>query len=98
LRIETDGHLINRSDDGRRYTAGIFGVVLGKQWSPRCRSFVEVAAPHIARTRNGGNVVTLDLGGAYLLTPLCQLDSALSSGLNRNTTDWSWTLVCSLKL
>ena len=92
------GLVRDRGDDGRRFTAAILGVVLGKEWSPRWRSFVEVAAPQITRARNGGNVVTLDVGGAYLLTPLCQIDSAIMRGLNRNTTDWSWTIGLSVKL
>ena len=92
------GLLFDKNDTGRRYTAGILGVVVGKEWNERWRSFVEVAAPQIARARNGGNVVTLDVGAAYLLTKQCQLDTAISRGLNRNTADWSWTIGLSLKL
>ncbi|MGK5025192.1 transporter [Janthinobacterium sp. RB2R34] len=92
------GVLFDKNDTGRRYTAGILGVVVGKEWNERWRSFVEVAAPQIARARNGGNVVTLDVGAAYLLTKQCQLDTAISRGLNRNTADWSWTIGLSLKL
>lgn len=86
------------NDAGRRYTSGIFGVVLGKQWNQRWRSFVEVAAPEIARVRDGGSVVTFDVGGAYLLSQHWQIDSALSRGLTRYSTDWSWTVGLSVKL
>jgi len=92
------GLLLDKDDAGRRYTGGILGVVVGKEWNERWRSFVEVAAPRIARARNGGSLVTLDVGGAYLLNKYCQLDSAISRGLNRNTADWSWTIGLSLKL
>ena len=92
------GVLFDKNDTGRRYTAGILGVVVGKEWNERWRSFVEVAAPQIARARNGGSLVTLDVGVAYLLTRHCQLDSAIARGLNRNTADWSWTIGLSLKL
>lgn len=92
------GLLRDKTADGRRFTAGIFGIVLGKEWSERWRSFVEVAAPQIARAKNGGTVATFDVGAAYLLTERCQLDSAISRGLNRNTADWSWTVGLSLKL
>lgn len=92
------GVLLDKDDAGRRYTAGILGVVVGKEWNERWRSFVEVAAPQIARARNGSSLVTLDVGVAYLLTKHCQLDSAIARGLNRNTADWSWTIGLSLKL
>lgn len=92
------GLIRDQADDGRHFTAGIFGIVLGKEWTPRWRSFIEVAAPQIARARDGGNIVTFDVGAAYLLTERCQLDTAVSRGLNRNTADWSWTVGLSFKL
>jgi hypothetical protein len=87
-----------RADDGRRFTSAIFGVVLGKQWNPRWRSFVELAAPRIARARSGGSLLAFDVGAAWLLTPQCQLDAAVSAGLNRNTPDLAITLGLSFKL
>jgi hypothetical protein len=86
-----------RNDQGERYTSGIFGIVLGKEWSERCRTFIEYSAPQIARGRNGGAVSTFDIGGAYLVTDTVQVDTALSRGLNKNTPDWSWTLGLSIK-
>ncbi|MYM68307.1 transporter [Pseudoduganella sp. FT55W] len=86
-----------RNDQGERYTSGIFGIVLGKEWSERCRTFIEYAAPQIAKGRNGGSVSTFDIGGAYLVTDTVQVDTALSRGLNKNTPDWSWTLGLSIK-
>ncbi|MHA4870430.1 transporter [Duganella sp. PWIR1] len=86
-----------RDDNGARYTSAIFGVVLGKEWNERFRSFIEYSAPQIARGRHGGTVTTFDVGAAYLLTDLVQVDSALSRGLNRNTPDWSWTVGLSIK-
>lgn len=86
-----------RDDNGARYTSAILGVVLGKEWNDRFRSFIEYSAPQIARGRHGGVVTTVDVGAAYLLTNTVQLDSALSRGLNRNTPDWSWTVGLSIK-
>lgn len=88
----------NVNQAGQRYTSAIFGVVLGKQWNQHWRSFVELAAPEIAHVRDGGPVVTFDVGGAYLLSPKWQIDSALSRGLTRYTTDWSLTVGLSAKL
>lgn len=85
--------LVRESDDeGRRYTAGIVGVVVGKAWTPRFRTFAEVALPQIARGGDGGTVALLDLGGAWLLSDDVQLDAAYSAGLNRRSPDHGVTL------
>jgi hypothetical protein len=84
--------------DGRRFTAGIFGIVVGKEWDEKFRSFVEFSAPRIARGRDGGSVLSVDTGVAYLVTERIQIDTALSRGLNRNTADLSWTFGFSIKL
>jgi hypothetical protein len=86
-----------RNDDGERYTGAIFGIVLGKGWTDRFRTFVEYSAPQIAKGRNGGVVTTFDVGGAYLVADTVQVDAAVSRGLNRNTPDWSWTVGLSIK-
>jgi hypothetical protein len=86
-----------RSEEGGRYTSAIFGVVLGKGWTDRFRTFVEYSAPQIARTRNGGSVTTFDVGGAYLVADNMQVDAAVSRALNKNTPDWSWTVGFSIK-
>lgn len=92
------GIIANRNDDGRHFGAAMFGAVLDKEWTARWRSFVELAAPQIARARNGGSMLTADVGGAYLLSPRCQLDFALMRGLNKNTADLGWTVGLSFKL
>ncbi|TFW20496.1 transporter [Duganella callida] len=84
-------------DNGERYTSGIFGIVLGKNWTEACRTFIEYAAPQIARSRHGGTQGSFDIGASYLLTKTLQIDTALSRGLNRNTPDWSWTVGFSAK-
>ena len=86
-----------RDDQGRRYTGGIFGVVLGKDWGERLHTFIELAAPHIAPSRRGGSQLTADIGAAWLLTHSVQIDTALSRGLNRTTPDYSWTAGLSVK-
>ena len=83
-----------RDDDGsgHDYTAGIFGIVLGKSWTPRFRTFVEVAAEQLARPRDGGNAVSFDLGGAWLLSDDMQLDVAMSAGLSDAALDRAVTV------
>ncbi len=84
-------------DDGRRFTSAIFGVVVGKQWNARWRSFVELSAPQIARARDGGTLASVDIGAAYLVNKHCQIDTALSHGLNSRTPDLSFTVGLSVK-
>lgn len=91
------GVAFDKRPDGKRFTSGIFAVVLGKGWTDRFRTFVEVAAAQMASSKNGGNIVTLDVGAAYLLTDLVQIDTALYRGLNKNTADLAWTIGLSMK-
>ncbi len=80
-------------DDGdENYTAGIFGVVVGRAWSPRFRSFAELALPQIASSEHGGTEAYLDLGAAWLLSPDLQLDSAIALGLNDRSVDSAITV------
>ncbi len=87
----------DRNDDGKRYTGLIMAAVVGKSLTDQWRVFGELAAQQWTSARNGGKVITLDLGTAYLLTNNVQVDFALSRGLNRNTPDWGWTVGLSAK-
>jgi len=87
-----------RNDDGHRFTSGIFAVVLGKEFAPGWRGFVEVSAPRIAHAVDGGSQLSFDLGAAWVLNRRCQVDAALSRGLNRHTADLAVTVGLSVKL
>lgn len=91
------GLLSDKDASGKRFSAGIFGVVVGKSVNERLRGFVELAAPQIARGVHGGTVASLNLGMAYLLTKTVQLDTALSTGLNERSADLGWTIGLSSK-
>ncbi|HEY0061724.1 MAG TPA: transporter [Telluria sp.] len=86
-----------RDDNGERYAAAIFGIVVGKEWNERLRSFLELSAPHIARSGHGGTESTVDVGVAWLVTPTVQLDTAFSRGLTRHTADQALTVGLSVK-
>lgn len=77
---------------------GILGVVVGKGWNDRLRSFAELSSPRIAATADGGTEASATLGVAYLITNNVQVDSAVSRGLNRRTPDLSFTVGLSFKL
>lgn len=85
------------TDDGRRVVTGLFGVSLGKEWNDNFHSFVELAAPRIARGRDGGTEATFDVGAAWLVSNDCQLDFAVSRGLNHRTPDLGWTVGFSIR-
>lgn len=82
----------DKTASGKRFASGIFGLVLGKEWTDQFRTFIEFAAPQIARGRHGGSIMTVDVGAAYLLSDAWQIDTALQRGLNRNTPDLAWTI------
>ena len=83
---------------GQRYAHGIFGAVLGKQLTDKLRGFVEIAAPHVARSADGGTEASFDVGGAYLITDTLQVDAMLACGLNSRTPELSLTIGVSFKL
>jgi Putative MetA-pathway of phenol degradation len=83
--------------NGARHASGILAAVLGKEWTPRFRSFVEVAAERIASSRHGGSIVTYNTGVAYLLTDNVQIDTAVSWAANHNTPDFAWTVGLSIR-
>lgn len=91
------GVMRQRGEDGKLHTAGIFGIVLGKAWTSKMRTFVELAAPQFGASALGGNVASLDVGMAYLLTPRLQLDTALTRGLTRAGSDVGMTVGVSAK-
>jgi hypothetical protein len=82
---------------GDRFAAGILAVVVGREWTDRFRTFVEVAGRSIKSSAHGGSVVTYDVGGAYLLSKNVQIDTAVSWGANRYTPDFAWTVGLSMR-
>ena len=81
------GVYVDRNDAGKRYTGAIFAATLGKEWSPRWHSFLEIAGQQLAARRNGGSVVTLDAGLAFVATPRLQFDVEASHGLTDAAPD-----------
>jgi hypothetical protein len=83
------GLIYDRNEADARYFGGILGVVVGKSWSERVRTFVELSFPQIANKTNGGSSSSLDVGAALLLDKNVQLDVVLSQGLNKNAPDFT---------
>lgn len=91
------GIAADTTDDGRRFTMGVFAVALTKAWTPQWHGFAELAAPRIARSRDGGNQVGVDGGLAYLADKDCQVDFSVGRGLNRRTPELSWNVGVSFR-
>lgn len=71
--------------DGRRFTAGILGVVAGHWWTQRFRTFIEGEADSIARRSDGGVVMYKNAGAAYILSDDWQIGGRAGWAANRNT-------------
>ena len=86
------GLAYENTDDGRRFYQGIWGMVIGKAWTGRFRTFAEFAAPAIARSRHGATFSTYNAGAAYLLSDGCQIDVMVQRGATRNAPDRAWSV------
>jgi hypothetical protein len=91
------GIVYDKNAADERFVAGILGVVVGKSWTEKARTFIEVGMPQIARGKNGATVANLNIGAAYLLSDSLQIDTALARGLNSRTPDLSLTVGLSAK-
>lgn len=91
------GVFVERDEAGSRYVGGIAAVVLGKSFTERLRGFVELSGQQLTSGRHGGNVVTGDVGVAYLLTNSVQVDTAASWGMSKAAPDFGWTIGLSVR-
>jgi len=91
------GVYVDRNDAGRRFAGAILAATLGKAWSPRWRSFVELAGQQLASRRHGGNVVTLDTGLAFAPVPTLQFDIEVARGLTQAAPDFESGVGVSIK-
>lgn len=81
-------------DDGARgrFLSGSFGIDLAKNFSDAAQGFIELAAPQIAKARDGGSQLSFDAGFQYRLGKDLQLDAAGNFGLNDRTPDVTYTI------
>lgn len=91
------GLIYDVNDSGDRFWGGILGVVLGKSFSDKLRGFVEFGGQEIMRKKDGGSQLTFDIGLAYLVSNLVQLDIVYNGGLNQYTPDHTLGLGLSVK-
>lgn len=85
------GVYVDHNDQNKRYIGGIFAVVAGTSLADRLRGFVEFSGQQLTTKKNGGNVVALNAGLAYLITEKIQVDAAVAKGLSSATPKHQWT-------
>lgn len=91
------GVFSDRNEAGERYTAGLLALVLGKDFTPQWRGFVEYSADQIAAARHGGTVTSWDVGVAYVVNKDVQLDLSLTRGISRSAVDANWGVGLSVR-
>jgi hypothetical protein len=91
------GAAVDRHPDSGRFAAGILAVTVGRSWTDRFRTFVELAGRQLASSRHGGSVVSFDAGTAYLLSPSVQVDAVVSRGITHTSPDWEFGAGLSIK-
>jgi hypothetical protein len=72
----------DRGDDGRHYAAGVLAVTLGKSWTPRLQSFVEVAGQTLPGSQAEGSRVNVDTGVAFAASRTLQVDMVVSRSVS----------------
>jgi hypothetical protein len=91
--------LTEGTEDGpnQHPAAWLLGVVLGRSWSDRFRSFVELALEEIVFERAGGTLGSWHVGSAWLLDRNSQHDAARSFGATSTSTPFAATIGYSLR-
>ena len=72
----------DRGDDGRHYAAGLLAVTLGKSWTPRLQSFVELAGQTLSRSQSDASLLNVDTGVAFTASRTLQVDMVVSRSLS----------------
>jgi hypothetical protein len=76
----------DRGDDGRHYAAGMLAVTLGKSWTPRLQSFVELAGQCLSRSQSDASLLNVDTGLAFSASKTLQVDLVVSRSLSGNAS------------
>jgi Putative MetA-pathway of phenol degradation len=83
-------------DERDTFAYGILGIVLSKDLSASLRGFTEISFEQFAALERGGTSGSFNTGLAILLTPMVQLDTAVSWRVAGASDSFRWTLGLSL--
>ncbi len=76
----------DRGDEGKHYAAGVLAVTLGKSWTPRLQSFVELAGQRLSRSQSDESLLNVDTGVAFIASKTVQVDMVVSRSLSGNAS------------
>ena len=76
----------DRGDDGKHFAAGVLAVTLGKSWTPRLQSFVELAGQTLSRSQSDASLLDVDTGIAFVASKTLQVDMVVSRSLSGNAS------------
>lgn len=76
----------DRGDDGRHFGAGVMAVTLGKSWTPRLQSFVELAGQRVSHAQSDQSLLDVDTGVAFIASKTLQVDMVVSRSLSGNAS------------
>ena len=80
----------DRDDNGKHYAAGVLALTLGKAWTPRLHTFVELAGQRLAQPRYStyhGASADIDTGVAFHATQSLQFAAVVSRGFMNTSQD-----------
>ena len=72
----------DRGDDGHHFAAGVMAVTLGKSWTPRLQSFVELAGQRLSHAQPDESLLNVDTGVAFIASKTLQVDMVVSRSLS----------------
>jgi len=72
----------DRGGDGRHFAAGVLAVTLGKSWTPRLQSFVELAGQRLTRSQADASLLNVDTGLAFAASKTLEMDVVVSRSLS----------------
>jgi hypothetical protein len=84
-------------DDGKRFVSAIAAITVAKSWTENFRTYWEIAGQQLTSERNGGNVVTYDVGAAYLIGNDMQLDISGAWRATKQAPEFSWGVGLSVR-
>jgi Putative MetA-pathway of phenol degradation len=71
------------------FVAPSAALTLGKGWTSRFRTTVELVASQLTSSANGGNEATVNLGATYAVTDMFELEAEFLRGITQSTPESS---------
>lgn len=72
----------DRGSDDKHYAAGLLAVTLGKSWTPRLQSFLELAGQRLSHSQPDTSLLNVDTGLAFIASKTLQMDIVVSRSLS----------------